>query len=236
MRYTIICDDFGLDPSTNQAILELLSAGHAHGTSVLITKRQVYRDDFQALKLLKKERPQLKIGLHFNLTEAPFSNKSLASQGIFKLFFKTLLGVPRPLKEELSYQLNSFIDFFDTLDHIDGHQHVQYFPRIYEEIMHLLKKQKLEFTKVRHYPFLSTSGNFKASLMSFFALNHGQTGQLIDLHDIIKSKVSLDHLNHDNTEIMAHVAHPNISDKSLDFGSFSFENRVKQFFYLKNQP
>lgn len=236
MRYTIICDDFGLDPSTNQAILELLSAGQAHGTSVLITKRQDYRDDFQALKLLKKERPQLKVGLHFNLTEAPLSSEEIASQVVFKLFFRTLFGVPRPLKEELSHQINSFIDFFDILDHIDGHQHIQYFPQVYEEIMHLLKKQKLESTKVRHYPFLSESGNLKAQLMSFFAFNHGHVGKLIDLHDIIKNRVSLDYLNHDNTEIMAHVAHPNISDKSLDFGSFSFENRVKQFFYLKNQP
>ena len=126
----IICDDYGLDASTDLAIIDLCKANKIDGFSVLMTHFN---------KTIPKEIVQnFQIGLHLNLTEGyptlppEIVPTLIKDNGKFKslrsLTFGLIIGTVNKdeIEAEILSQLKSFLTHFSNINHIDGHQHIQY--------------------------------------------------------------------------------------------------------------
>lgn len=243
-KIDVICDDFGLDSKTNKAILELAVLKKISGTSVLITNAATYEADFNSLKEFKIENPNFRVGLHLNLTEGQSLSEKKTFKGLIPLAAQaTLLPffIKNMFEKEVSLQFSTFENLFGHPDHVDGHQHIQYLLPIFGLIKSELERRRLNFIPLRRYPFIPSSANFKRLVLNtlhVFGKKSDQKGYLIDLDDIMENKVNILELQEQYIEVMAHVAElgnpqKKLQDKSVDFGTFSFENRVKQFEFLK---
>ena len=142
LRHIWLCaDDYGLSPSVNAGIRELIAQGRLNATSVMVAVPHLDDDDeLSSLELLNSGKKRAAIGLHVTLT-APF--KPLADgfaptrDGGFLPLAELLRNVaarrlqPAKLALEIASQLRAFVEIFGhPPDFLDGHQHVQLFPQI----------------------------------------------------------------------------------------------------------
>lgn len=120
----LCADDFGLSAGICEAILELCEAGVLHATSVMVEAPLTVT---YAPALMQQQGIQ--IGLHFNLTEA-------LQLPAFDLNALMLLIFPSPkMQQAIADRLQSQLEQFEQIfgrkpDFIDGHQHIQVFPRV----------------------------------------------------------------------------------------------------------
>lgn len=139
VRRIVLCaDDYGISPGVSAAIRELIARGRLNATSAMVVAPSLTKAEAAALTGLKRDAPQLQIGLHFTLT-APFRPVSggYARANEFRPLPATLgsavlsrLDRAR-IAEELRAQIAAFAALFGYLpDYVDGHQHVQIFPQI----------------------------------------------------------------------------------------------------------
>jgi len=136
----ILCaDDFGLNDAVSDAILHLARNHRLSAVSCLVNGAAI-TEKARELALLK---PNLSIGMHFNLTE-PECMGNFKAQPLSTLLLKSHLSlINRKLIAEIFQdQLNSFVSLFQSPpDFIDGHQHVHTFPLIRDIILdHCLNK------------------------------------------------------------------------------------------------
>ncbi len=236
-RLTISCDDFGLDPQTNAAILELAREGKIHATSVLMT--HVKENELRKLSEVKKEFPSFHINLHFNLTEGNLLtlHENFSPTGIFlKLLF--LRESASLFREEFRAQVKKFRQHLGEPDGVDGHQHIQYLPFLYPKIKGWIQELNLKNTPLKDARFLTVDNTklyLKIWTINFFSYWHQGTGESIDLAHLLHS---FDNINFsEQCSIMAHVAKPvsNLEmNKVVDFGSYSFDSRYRQYQFIKN--
>jgi hypothetical protein len=108
------------------------------------------RDEVSALQAVVAASPHCAIGLHVTLT-APFRPLTMHFQpldgGMFLSFQKLLRAGwlrrldPEIIEAELRVQLATFIDLFGRApDFVDGHQHVQLFPRVRDAFLAAVKQ------------------------------------------------------------------------------------------------
>ena len=118
----IIADDFGLDPTHDRVIIDLLQNGVINGTSVMVSDWL----DLASVERLKAVRTShdIQIGLHINLTE---EMEGISRHGsILSLWFGLMLGTisSDTISASFEDQLVRFQQAFGMVpDFIDGHQH-----------------------------------------------------------------------------------------------------------------
>jgi chitin disaccharide deacetylase len=136
----LCADDYGISPSVNDGIRQLIERGRLNATSVMVAAPSIGDDEAQELALLNAHEKRALLGLHVTLT-APF--KPL-SQGFAPLRDGAFLPLgemmraavarrlqPELLAIEIAAQLSAFVETFGRLpDFVDGHQHVHLFPQI----------------------------------------------------------------------------------------------------------
>jgi len=136
----LCADDYGLSPSVNAGIRELIARGRLNATSVMVAAPHLGDDEAPELEALNSGEKRAAIGLHVTLTA---SFKPMSS-GFAPLRDGTFLPVaellrasiarrlrPEMLAIEIASQLRAFIEIFGRLpDFLDGHQHVQLFPQV----------------------------------------------------------------------------------------------------------
>lgn len=134
-------DDFGLNASATDGIIECHIAGSVGSTTLMVNA-----PDAQRAALLALQHPTLGVGLHFNLTwGAPVSPLGEVSalvddDGRFfdrnALAKRLLLGrVPfLQVRTELKAQLVRMQDFGLHATHIDSHQHVHGFGVVFDAV------------------------------------------------------------------------------------------------------
>ncbi|HVY53765.1 MAG TPA: ChbG/HpnK family deacetylase [Gammaproteobacteria bacterium] len=141
MKRIILCaDDYGLNASVSQGIIELLRHGRLSAVSCMTTSPHwsLYSS------LLKPLRDKGDVGLHFNLTEGkPLSPEYIKrygnqffslSQLILRSYFHLLDG--DVIERECEAQLNRFVEELGFLpDFIDGHQHIHQLPVIRKRVV-----------------------------------------------------------------------------------------------------
>ena len=150
-RKIILCaDDYGLSPSVNVAIRDLIARRRLNATTVMVLPPSFNRDEAVALDALNANGNRVAIGLHVTLT-APFKP---AVAGFAPLRDEAFLPLrdtlraalarrfePDRLAAEITAQLQKFAEAFGrTPDFLDGHQHVQLFPQIRDAFLAVAAK------------------------------------------------------------------------------------------------
>jgi predicted glycoside hydrolase/deacetylase ChbG (UPF0249 family) len=143
----LCADDYGISLSVSQAIRDLIAMGRLNATSVMVLAPSFNKSEAASLNVLASAR-RAAIGLHVTLTGRfkPLTPFSPLEDGTF-LTVNELLGRSlmrrldrKMLRTEIEAQIRAFIAAFGRPpDYIDGHQHVQLFPQIRDEVLAAMK-------------------------------------------------------------------------------------------------
>ena len=148
-RLTLCADDYGLNADVNDAILALVKAGRLNAVSCMAVGSA-----FEAQPLLDAISGApipVQIGLHLTLTEyKPLTAMPhLADAGMLPPVGSLLLDshLRRINRVEIAREFESQFDAFEGAfgrlpDFMDGHQHIQIFPGIREDVINLLTTRK----------------------------------------------------------------------------------------------
>jgi chitin disaccharide deacetylase len=149
-RIWLCADDYGISPSVNAAIRDLLVRGRINATSVMTVAPSFHRAEALALQALNTTGRRVAIGLHVTLT-APFRPLSDGfaplRDGAFPALPALLMRAclrslnQAALTAEIAQQLRAFAEHFGRPpDFIDGHQHVQLFPQVREALLTVVRR------------------------------------------------------------------------------------------------
>jgi predicted glycoside hydrolase/deacetylase ChbG (UPF0249 family) len=146
MKHIVLCaDDYGLNASVSQGIIDLLQRKRLSAVSCLTTS-PLWPEEAPRLKPF---REQVDLGLHFNLTEGkPLSLAYRERYGDQFLPLSRLIIQAFLRKWELSLieaecqaQLDRFVAELGFLpDFIDGHQHIHQLPVIRDAVLRVYEK------------------------------------------------------------------------------------------------
>jgi chitin disaccharide deacetylase len=128
-------DDFGLNDSVNEAIIQLAVLNKIDCTSILIEKASLE----DCLKLKKIQNGNFKVGLHLDI----FNMSKMWSWNL-------LLNPQKEISKEINKQIQLFYKKMGKYpDFYDGHMHCQVYPLISESLIEETKKLKLPFVYIR---------------------------------------------------------------------------------------
>ena len=145
-------DDFGISKGVNQAIYKAHREGVLNSTSIMITLK--YAEEAVALAV---QMPNLKIGLHANLTneyavlppdQIPLlvDQKGRFKNGFLQLLLLSLL-YPKELKKQVKAEIKAQIGRAQawgiSLSHLDSHRHVHMIPFIFKAFMELQEEYNI---------------------------------------------------------------------------------------------
>jgi len=150
-RIWLCADDYGISPSVNAAIRDLVVRGRINAASVMVVAPSFHRAEALALSALNAVAPRVAIGLHLTLT-APYRPLSggfapLRDGAFLSLESSLVRAVLRSLKSdalaaEIARQICAFVEHFGRApDFIDGHQHVQLFPQVRDAVLAVAKRE-----------------------------------------------------------------------------------------------
>jgi chitin disaccharide deacetylase len=149
-RIWLCADDYGISPSVNAAIRDLVVRGRINATSVMVLAPSLHRSEALALNVLNATGRRVAIGLHVTLT-APFRPLSdgfrPTRDGTFPSLATLLIRAcmhslnTNEFAEEVASQVGAFVKHFDRApDFIDGHQHVHLFPQVRDAVLEVAKR------------------------------------------------------------------------------------------------
>ena len=150
-RIWLCADDYGISPSVNAAIRDLLVRGRINATSVMVVAPSFHRGEALALQALNTTTRHVAIGLHVTLS-APFRPLSEGFRPMRNGAFPPLAALliraclrslePDALTAEITRQVRAFTEHFGRPpDFIDGHQHVQLFPQVREALLTVARRK-----------------------------------------------------------------------------------------------
>jgi chitin disaccharide deacetylase len=150
-RIWLCADDYGISPSVNAAIRDLVVRSRLNATSVMVVAPSFHRGEALALQVLNAKTQNVAIGLHVTLT-APFRplsdgfrpQRDDAFLPLGRLLARASLRTldRDALVTEITRQVQSFAELFGRPpDFIDGHQHVQLFPQVRDAFLTVAKRE-----------------------------------------------------------------------------------------------
>ena len=147
-RLFLVADDYGISPSVNSAIRDLVARGRLSGTSVMVVAPSLDQSEADSLTALRSSG-SCAIGLHLTLTApfAPLSAYAPLRDGRFlplaATALRALLGRldADAVRTECEAQIAAFTRRFGRPpDFVDGHQHVQLFPIIDDALLGAVRR------------------------------------------------------------------------------------------------
>jgi len=168
-------DDYGITADQSQIILDCARHGLLNSTSVLTTSPAFG----ECADLLDGRPEDMRIGLHVNLVEGPCAADPadvpllVDERGMFCQGFGGLLKLSqgprraefvRQVKVEVAAQAGRFVERFpQTCDafRVDGHQHTQLIPAVFDAIMQVVDEAglRLEYFRVPVEPLSAFMGS-----------------------------------------------------------------------------
>jgi len=150
-RIWLCADDYGISPSVNDAIRDLIARGRINATSVIVVAPSFRPSEADSLNAVSAGAHRAAIGLHVTLT-APF--KPL-TKGFTRTYADAFLSLPpalvlallrrydpAQLAAEIAAQVDAFVAAFRRPpDFVDGHQHVQLFPQVRDAFLTVVKSK-----------------------------------------------------------------------------------------------
>lgn len=179
-------DDFGASRGVNQAIAKAYHEGILNSTSIMVNLKFVK----EALEL-QKNMPNLKVGLHVNLTnEYPVSSAAdipllVDENGKFKNGFLDLLILsftkPDELRKQVEKEVRAQVEKARKLGidlaHIDSHRHIHHIPIIFNVVRKIAREYKIPRIRIvnenifntllynRDFSFLKDGGLVKYAVL-----------------------------------------------------------------------
>ena len=158
-------DDLGMTLGCNRAIKEAYDYGLLKSTSIM-TNGLAFQD---AIKSVVKECPDLKVGLHINISENPEGAKNLfganfkpSKTRFYKSFLSTFFysfnkSYLESLEKEIRSQFKKAESALGKINHVDSHEHFCAIPKIFEIVSKLCVEFKVKNIRIANEPFyLST--------------------------------------------------------------------------------
>lgn len=144
-RIWLCADDYGISPSVNAAIRELLRRGRLNATSVMVVAPSWSRSEANQLSSLETPSRIQAIGLHVTLT-GPFRPLTASFKPLGGSVFRPLTDMiilawlrrldRSALAAEIAAQLAAFSSAFGRApDFLDSHHHVHLLPQIRDEVV-----------------------------------------------------------------------------------------------------
>lgn len=157
IKIRINADDFGISPGVNRAIEQMFQKQKLHSASLICGC-----DHFNEAILIAKNNPDLKVGLHFNLSSgfSALGDSQLPlltypdgvfKNGFVKLFLLAIFKREQLLPEiarELEAQISSIESSGIKLNHIDSHRHIHFIPGIFNIVVEAAKKHNIKTVRV----------------------------------------------------------------------------------------
>jgi chitin disaccharide deacetylase len=150
-RIWLCADDYGISPSVNAAIRDLVVRGRINATSVMVVTPSFHRAEAHALQALNTTAQRVAIGLHLTLSapHRPLSDgfrplRHGAFPPLATLLIQACLGLltSDALTAEIARQVGAFVEHFGRPpDFIDGHQHVQLFPQVRDALLTVARRE-----------------------------------------------------------------------------------------------
>ncbi|MDP4012407.1 MAG: ChbG/HpnK family deacetylase [Candidatus Nanoarchaeia archaeon] len=170
-KLIVNADDFGYSDSVNKGIIDTHVNGIVTSTTMLVGLQGFN----SAVKLAKKHK-KLDIGIHLNLTEGKLANS------LFDFLKKRFSR--QEIEDELENQINTLEDTGLKLTHIDGHQHIHVFPKIFKIIVKLAKEHEIDYVRLPHE-------KLALNRVMFSSIFNGQFAKKIILSSLSINKRSL---------------------------------------------
>ncbi|MBI4125433.1 MAG: ChbG/HpnK family deacetylase [Deltaproteobacteria bacterium] len=140
-QLVVNADDFGLCSEVNRAVIQANQQGILTAASLMIAAPAA-----KEAVALAKANPKLKVGLHFIcvdgfglLSQKPFSS-NLIWAGV-RYFFSPAWR--RRLKEELTAQMEAYLETGLVCDHLNAHNHFHLHPVVRKIVMNLAQRHKI---------------------------------------------------------------------------------------------
>jgi hypothetical protein len=141
MKLIVNADDFGLTSGVNNAVVECYLAGSLSSATLMVNTSA-----FDEAVEMAKANTGLGVGLHFNLTLGrPLSNlheisSLVMSDGIFypRAICEKQLIMGRINSDHIRREFQAQVDKFNAsglkMTHIDSHQHIHIFPKVFDVV------------------------------------------------------------------------------------------------------
>jgi predicted glycoside hydrolase/deacetylase ChbG (UPF0249 family) len=195
-RIWLCADDYGISPSVDAAIRDLIVRGRINATSVMVTAPSLHRSEALALSILNSGESRVSIGLHLTLS-APFSPLSKTftplRNGAFLSLKATMAAAllhrfkPDVLEDEIRSQLRMFVHCFDRApDFIDGHQHVHLLPQVRNAVLKVANEAApdawvRQCGRVMPLPVAERLGNPKALLLDLLSQSFRRRAEALNI-------------------------------------------------------
>jgi predicted glycoside hydrolase/deacetylase ChbG (UPF0249 family) len=194
-RIWLCADDYGISPSVNAAIRDLIVRGRINATSVMVVAPSFHRAEALALQALNTTTRHVAIGLHVTLS-APFRPLSDGFRPLREGAFPPLPALlmraglrslaPDALTAEITQQVRAFTEHFGRPpDFIDGHQHVQLFPQVREALLAVVRREVPQAWVRqcgRALPFVRALGDRKGLLLDFLSQGFRRRAAALGVH------------------------------------------------------
>lgn len=157
-KLIVNADDFGLSSGTNRAIIDLYNEGIVTNTTILVNHKAFN----EAISLYKKNTG-LGLGLHINLLDGhcvanPNKLGSLVNnngeflQSPYLLYLRLISGSisKSEVEYELRMQIEKLLSENVAILNLDGHQHIHFFPVIYDVVLSLMNKYGIKRIRFPH--------------------------------------------------------------------------------------
>jgi chitin disaccharide deacetylase len=194
-RIWLCADDYGLSPSVDAAIRDLVMRGRLNATSVMVASPNFGRAEALPLVMLNIAARRVAIGLHVTLT-APFEPYSggfaPTRRGAFPTLGRMMASAfagrldDRKLLVEVATQFQAYIDAFGRPpDFVDGHQHVHLLPQVREAVLTVMREvsPKAWVRQCRFaVPAIRRLGDHKGLLLHWLSRQFREIAVEYDIH------------------------------------------------------
>lgn len=162
-KLIVNADDFGYSDEVNKGIIESHLNGIVTSTSMIVNM-----PGFKSAVKLAKKHKSLDVGIHLNLTEGkPLLNSPLSVKGNFSNSYLNFVLNKYP-EEEIEAELEAQITKLESagikISHINGHQHIHVFPKVFKIIINLAKKHNIKYIRIPDEKII-TNKTFLASIL-----------------------------------------------------------------------
>jgi chitin disaccharide deacetylase len=215
MKLIINCDDFGVSYGVNYGIKEAFEKGSATSASIR-TNGPAFRD---AVELSKTSLKNMGLGIHLNLTDGkPHTKKLSNNKGFYKYNFLSYLilteilkdkNIFKSVKKELELQFQICREYKLKISHVDGQDHIQMLPAIFEIICRLCNQYKISKIRISYEPYFFVKPLNK-NLSTF--INFGFAKQILLKLLAQKCKRIIKKYNLKSTDVYFGVLHTNQMD------------------------
>ncbi len=216
MKIIVNADDFGISRQVNDAILDLINAGHITSTTLLANGPAI-KDAIERIP----EGNNCSFGVHLNISEfKPLTDTHqlqslLNTTGCFKYNFEDLhisSAVKKAIFVEWCAQIEKILQHGINISHIDSHNHVHTLPQLFFTLKKVQRKyaiRKVRITKniyTENLPCQSRILFFKKQLWILLLKNVFWTKTTSGFTDLISflDPMVQKQMHHKIIEIMVH--------------------------------